>query len=95
MSNEITTTNTKGFGDLVFSDSGNFGIRATYEFDNNYGVSVIKSAGSYGGSQGLWEVAVLYANDITYNTPITDDVIGFLSEEEVTEIMHKVQALIE
>jgi hypothetical protein len=30
---------------------------------------------------------------ITYDTPVTDDVIGYLKPEEVTEIMENVQSL--
>jgi hypothetical protein len=42
----------------------------------------------------LFEVAVLDEDgDLTYNTPVTNDVIGFLNPEEVTEIMEQVQNL--
>lgn len=43
--------NTKTFKDLVFepSEAPLNGIRATIDFDNGYGVSVIKNAFSYGG----------------------------------------------
>jgi hypothetical protein len=39
------------------------------------------------------EVAVLFGESITYNTEITDDVMGYLSEDEVSEIMANVQLL--
>ena len=57
-------------------------------------------AGSYGANQGLWELAVIKfygdgADDfrLTYNTPITDDVIGYLSGEEVDEILLRISRL--
>jgi uncharacterized protein YlbG (UPF0298 family) len=31
--------------------------------------------------------------DITYDTPVTNDVIGYLNPEEVTDIMEQVQIL--
>ena len=62
-------------------------------FDNGYGVSVVKHDGSYGGKQGLYELAVLKGGDICYDTEITNDVIGHLTPESVTEIMIKVQEL--
>jgi len=54
--------------------------------------------GSYGIGQGLWEMAILEGNEkdgwhLTYNTPITDDVIGYLSEEEVSEYLEQIEKL--
>jgi len=73
------------------------GIHKLYRFDNNYGASVIKHAASYGFAEGLWELAVItwqgnsYALD--YDTPITNDVVGDLSLEEVEEILMQIIAL--
>ena len=61
------------------------GVQARFHFDNKYGVSVVKFNGSYGGSSGLYELAVLYKGDIDYSTSITDDVIGWLKPEEVSK----------
>lgn len=70
------------------------GVKARLSFDNGYGVSVISHSYSYGGRDGLFEVAVLDSNDdITYDTPITNDVIGYLTTDDVTEIMEQVQKL--
>jgi len=42
----------------------------------------------------LFEVAVLDSNgDLTYDTSVTNDVIGYLNTDEVTEIMEQVQSL--
>jgi hypothetical protein len=42
----------------------------------------------------LFEVAVLDKDgDLTYNTPVTNDVVGYLTPDEVTEIMEEVQKL--
>ena len=58
------------------------------------GVSVVQFDTSYGGSSGLWEVAVLDTEgNLDYTTEITDDVLGWLSEENVTEVMNKVESL--
>jgi len=63
-------------------------------FENGYGVSVVCHTHSYGGKTGLFEIAVLGKDgDLTYDTPITNDVIGYLSREEVTGIMEQVQSL--
>ncbi|NBW77279.1 MAG: hypothetical protein EBR34_16025 [Sphingomonadaceae bacterium] len=62
-------------------------------FNNGYGASVIKTDRSYGGKDGLYELAVIYNNDICYDTPITDDVLGYLTEGEVTDLLQKIEAL--
>ena len=63
-------------------------------FENGYGVSVVCHTHSYGGKNGLFEIAVLGKDgDLTYDTPVTNDVIGYLSQEEVTDIMKQVQEL--
>jgi hypothetical protein len=82
------------FEDLLFKDTvHNKGIQAKVSFDNRYGASVVKTDRSYGGKDGLYELAVLFDGHICYDTPITNDVIGFLTEDEVTELLQKIEAL--
>lgn len=64
------------------------------KFPNGYGASIVRGPYTYGGSEGLYEVAVLNINnDITYDTPITDDVIGNLTESDVIHILNQIAAL--
>ena len=87
----------KKFQDLPFSpinDSFMVGKQARMTFENGYGVSVVSHTYSYGGRDGLYEVAVLdEEGNLTYNTPVTNDVIGYLTEEDVTDVMKQVQSL--
>jgi hypothetical protein len=85
----------KQFKDLEFKEHRDLnGVVARIQFDNGYGASVVKHEFSYGGKDGLYELAVLDTNgDLTYETPITDDVIGYLREEDVTDVMEKIQKL--
>ena len=74
------------------------GIRYRFKFDNGYGASVVKHDFSYGRENDLWELAVLrYGRDdefeIDYNTEITDDVVGWLTNEEVLELLGRIQKL--
>lgn len=69
------------------------GIRAVQNFDNNYGVSVIRTPFSYGSIDNLYEVAILKDQEICYDTPLTDDVIGYCTPEIVEQIMKEVSKL--
>lgn len=65
-----------------------------FTFDNGYMASVISHPYSFGGEEGLWELAVLDEDGkITYDTPITNDVVGWLTVEEVNEILDKIKEL--
>ena len=86
----------KTFNDIVFKTNpmgADFGIVSRTEFDNGYEVSVVKSTYTYGGDKGLYELAVFKDGEICYDTPITDDVIGYLRPEDVTDVMTKIQQL--
>lgn len=73
------------------------GIQYVFKFENNYGASVIKNPGSYGYGMDLWELGVLWFTgeyyDLHYGTDITDDVLGYLTNEEVLEILKRIQKL--
>ena len=72
----------------------NGGTQRRYRFANGYGASVVNHSFSYGGAAGLWELAVTdHAGKLDYSTPITDDVLGHLSETKVQEILTQIAAL--
>lgn len=58
-------------------------------------VSVIRSSMSYGGAEGLFELAMLRNDKCCYDTPITNDVIGWLDEEGVLDVLEDVQHIYE
>ena len=65
----------------------------TFEFSNSYGASVICNRMSYGHKEGLWELAVTKDGKLCYSTEITDDVIGWLSETQVEELLDHIEEL--
>jgi len=70
------------------------GVQYIAKFNNGYGASVVRHSFSYGNQQGFWELAVLDSDgDITYDTPITDDVLGYLTEEDVENTLNKIKTL--
>jgi hypothetical protein len=66
-----------------------------FDFPNGYGASVVCGPYTYGGPEGLWELAVVNhsGNNLLYDTPITDDVVGYLTEDEVSDLLGKIAAL--
>ena len=60
---------------------------------NGYGASVIRHRGSYGFERGLYELAVIKDGDICYDTPITDDVLGYLTEDDVVDTVKRIAAM--
>lgn len=79
----------------------NDGIQYLFKFKNGYGASVVKNRMSYGHDDDLWELAVLefedggksYNWDITYDTPITEDVEGYLTDEDVRNLLRRIKEL--
>ena len=76
----------------------NGGIQYLFKADNGYGASIVKHDYSYGGSNGLYELAVIkYESDeewhLCYDTPITSDVLGHLTEEEVNPTLEEIAKL--
>lgn len=74
------------------------GVQYIFRFPNDYGASVVKCVGPYGGYRDLWELGVIIFDidgcyHLTYNTEITDDVLGGLTDAEVVEVLRKIQAL--
>ena len=70
------------------------GLKRTYTLANGRGASVIKHQFSYGGNAGLWELAVLDdKGDLDYTTHVTEDVLGWLNEEEVNNALAMIEAL--
>tara|TARA_Y100000817_G_C16819544_1_gene528257 strand:- start:28 stop:408 length:381 start_codon:yes stop_codon:yes gene_type:complete len=66
---------------------------AIVEFDNGYAASIIHGSYTYD-----LELAVMVMCDddtwrLTYETPITGDVCGYLEEEEVSQLLVEIKAL--
>ena len=78
-----------------------------FKFDNGYGASVIchyttdlkvfTRISTYGSKEKPFELGVIkFVGDsfeLVYDTPITDDVIGYLTEKEVEEYLEKIENL--
>jgi hypothetical protein len=77
----------KTFKDLEFeilTDEFMSGKKGRIQFDNKFGASVVSHTYSYGGKQ----------DELHYDNPVAQgDVRGYLSEEEVTDLLIEIQKL--
>jgi hypothetical protein len=69
-----------------------------YRFDNGYGASLVRHPHSIGYDRGLYEVAVIRwvepdAWSLCFTSPITDDVLGGLDEDEVMAVLEQIEGL--
>lgn len=80
------------------------GVQRKYEFSNGYGASVVRfgwkwlttdlfNYGSYTSNENEWELAVLKGDNLCSDTPITNDVMGHLTEIEVEKVLQKIKSL--
>ena len=85
----------KTFDDIEFITYEELnGVGGKIMFDNGYGASVVRHDYSSGGKKGQYELARLdKEGELTYDTPITSDVMGYLSPKDVTEILIQIQDL--
>jgi hypothetical protein len=87
------------FEDLQFKPHPNdLGKQATIFFENGYGASVVGGRwGLYGDGESTFELAVLKGNednwDLTYDTPVTDDVIGWQSKAQIESLLNEIKSL--
>jgi len=87
----------KTFADREFEPHHVGGVSARVWFPNGYGVSVVRCPASLGWPD-LYEAAVLSRDEdgaprIEYGTSVTDDVLGYLTENLVSSVLAEVQAL--
>jgi hypothetical protein len=74
------------------------GSRLTrFFFPNGYGASIVFGSTFYSNGIDTYELAVLKGDenswDLTYDTPITGDVLGYLTEQEVLTILNEIKRL--
>ncbi len=68
-------------------------FQARISFDNGYGASVIRGYGTFGGEVGLYELAVLHNGELCYDSGLCDDVVGWLTPNEINEWLEKIENL--
>jgi len=79
------------------TDDKYFKDQTLYQFKNDLGASIIYHQGSYGYEQGLVELGIIsWFGDkymLTYDTPLTDNILGNLTQEQAKLILEKIKEL--
>lgn len=86
-------TDVKEFKNLRFIKHpvNGFDNIAQCEFPNGYGLSVVN--GEYACcKKDTYEVGILHNGELTYNTPLTDDVLPDVSPERIDELIATVKS---
>ena len=81
--------------DLVFRDhpAGMGGTITSHNFPNGYGASIITGSMFYSSPNAPYELAVLHDDKICYDSGLTEDVLGYLTEDEVNDYLLKIEVL--
>ena len=79
--------------DLDFKPHHFSGTIAKAKFPNGYGASVITGEEFYTSETQPFEIAVLDDDGIAYDTPVTDDVCGYLTESAANDILKQISEL--
>lgn len=84
----------KTFEDLEFQTHplrcAGYNIMAQYEFTNGYGLSIVNGPNAYCDDE-TYEVAILHNGEITYDTPLTDDVLTYQTIEDINKLIEVVK----
>jgi len=84
------------FKDLEFKELPDLsGIYCRIMFENGFGASIVNHKYSYGGKDGLYELAVLDTNgELHYDNSVANgDVLGYLSEDDVERYLEEIKSL--
>lgn len=69
------------------------GLQNKYRFPNDYGASLIYAPGSYGLELAVLNFSINPEGELVYNTPITNDVLGYLTWEQAVKALIKIKRL--
>ena len=78
---------------IVAQKSIHGGTQTVYRFSNGYGASVVEHSFSYGLELAV--IKFLSADnshfDLTYDTPVTSDVVGHLDQDSLKDILSQIK----
>lgn len=79
--------------DLKLEFTDHMGIsRASLELPNGYGISVVHGEYTY-SDENTFEVGILHNGKLCYDTPITNDVLGYQTPEDIVNIINQLEKM--
>lgn len=67
-----------------------FNEQAKHNFPNGYGVSVINGDHAYCNAN-TYEVAIMKDGSCCYTTPLTNDVLGYQTPDDIDKILKEIE----
>ena len=93
----LTELKYKGYEEYLVEESNcYFGPNSylyEFKFDNNYKAVVMKHQGTLGGPNDLFELVVYYKYNMINSSPAGSGIKGFLTNEQVLEVLYKLKEL--
>ena len=68
-----------------------YGVRYRFLCENGIEASVVKFPGTYGYRDDLWEMAILFEEDLLYINEFKDGPIGYMDDKEVNEMLRTIR----
>ncbi len=66
---------------------------ASKNFKNGYGISVLLGTCFNSNGKNTYEIAILKDNKLCYETNITNDILGYVTKDEIIKIINQVKKL--
>lgn len=93
----LTKLNYEGFEKYLVEESDiYFGPNSylyEFKFENKYRATVMKHSGTLGGSEDLFELITSYKRNVVNNSPAGTGTKGFLTNEQVLEMLEKIKEI--
>ena len=68
-------------------------FQSTKNLKNGYSISVLFGSWFYSNGKNTYEVGILKDNKLCYDTSITNDVLGYLTKDEIIKVIDQVNKL--
>lgn len=93
----LTELNYKGYEEYLVKESDNYfgsdSFLYEFEFNHGYKAVVMKHLGTLGGSNDLFELVIYHNYNMMSESPVGTGIKGYLSNEQVLEVLDKLKEL--
>lgn len=93
----LTKLNYEGYEEYLVEETNDYfgpdSFLYEFKFDNNYRAVIMKHLGTLGGSNDLFELVIYYKYNMVSDSPVGTGIKGFLTNEQVLEVLDKLKEL--